>query len=233
MFSIDFNNLNSYSLGLVVEHRPFVPIAERNIHFINIEGRNGTLIEDLETYGDINIPINFGFIERNDFNSKCRLIKNWLTNIQDNKLILSDDNNMFYKVKNVKTDDIARNLKTIGRLTVDFLCEPFSYYCDGLDTIEIKKPTIIYGPEFTYKSEPVIKIYGKGVITLNINNNSIKLKDVQEYITLNSTIQECYKDTRNCNNKMQGEFPLLVEENKISWTGNVQKIEIIPNWRCL
>ncbi|QDY17535.1 phage tail protein [Clostridium botulinum] len=32
---------------------------------------------------------------------------------------------------------------------------------------------------------------------------------------------------------MYGEFPIFqVGENKISWTGNVSKIEITPRWRC-
>ncbi|EJE7236826.1 phage tail protein, partial [Clostridium botulinum] len=71
-------------------------------------------------------------------------------------------------------------------------------------------------------------------ISLNINGEVIKLKNVNNYIELDPEIQECYRDTLNCNNDMQGEFPIFkVGENRISWTGNVSKIEITPNWRCL
>lgn len=33
---------------------------------------------------------------------------------------------------------------------------------------------------------------------------------------------------------MKGQFPYLdIGENVISWSGNISKIEITPNWRCL
>lgn len=40
MFSIQFNNYNSYrDLGLVVEHRPNIPAPERNVNNIYIPGK--------------------------------------------------------------------------------------------------------------------------------------------------------------------------------------------------
>ena len=159
-------------------------------------------------------------------------IKYWLMGEQD-KLVFSDDPDKFYIAQVVNKIDIVQTLRVLGTFPVIFNCKPFMYYFSGLEPIEITSPTTIYSPEFIVESEPKITIFGQGDITVNINNNSIKLKDVQEYITLDSTIQECYKDTQNCNTKMYGEFPVLIEENKINWNGNVQKIEIIPNWRCL
>lgn len=234
MFNIQFNNYNSYmDLGLIVEHKPNIPTACKNTNEIYIEGRNGALTEDLGTYKDINITIDFGFAEKTFYNDKIKLIKHWLNNITDNKLIFSTDNSMFYKVKNIVVSEFVRKIKSIGRLTVNFSCEPFSYFLDGLNITELNTHNTLYAPEFAVKSYPFIKVYGNGNGTLTINNKSIELKNIQDYVVIDSKIQECYRNDKNCNNKMCGEFPILIEENKISWTGGINKIEIIPNWCCL
>ncbi|EKO1913625.1 phage tail family protein [Clostridium botulinum] len=234
MFSIQFNNYNSYKdLGLVVEHRPNIPAPERNIKNIYIPGKNGTLTEDLGSYEDIGIPITFGFQDKVNINNKCRQIKMWLIGeIEDCKLYFSDDSETYYKVKNVKIDNIERSIRTLGKFPVIFVCDPFGYM-DGEFLIIDKNNFTIYN-EGTYESQPYLKICGSGDISLNINDEVIKLKNVNNYIELDSEIQECYRGNLNCNNDMQGEFPTLkIGENKISWTGNVSKIEVTPNWRYL
>lgn len=235
MFSIFFNNYNSRDLGLVVKHRSNIPIAEKDMRLVYVPNRNGSLTEDLGTYRDIEISISFGFKakDRDNFGYKCRVIRNWLLTIEDNKLSFSDDE-MFYKVKTIVFDKggIERGLRTIGRFTVTFICDPFSYLQDELITIT-KDNSTIYN-EGTYESQPYLKIFGTGYVTLNINDEVIKLENIIDYIELDSEIMECYKEHQNCNNKMTGEFSTLqIGENKISWTGNVSKIEITPRWRYL
>ncbi|MCS4467182.1 phage tail family protein [Clostridium botulinum] len=175
MFSIQFNNYNSYrDLGLVVEHRPNIPAPERNVNNIYIPGKNGTLTEDLETYEDIGISITFGFQDKVNINNKCRQIKMWLLDkIKDCKLYFSDDIETYYKVKNVKIDNIERSIKSLGKFTVLFTCDPFGYIDE--EFLIIDKPISIYN-EGTYESQPYIKIHGSGDISLNINNEVIKLK---------------------------------------------------------
>ena len=204
-------------------------MPQRRVQYETIPGRSGTLTIDDETYDDITFPIECNFIS-NEIKNKTTQIKHWLMGGKS-KLVLSDDPDKFYIAQVVNKFDIAQALRILGTFPVFFNCNPFLYYFSGLETIEITESTNIYSPEFVYKYEPVIKVYGQGDINLNINNSSIKLLNVQDYVTVNSVLQECYKD--NHNNKICGEYPLLVEENKISWEGDVSKVEIIPNWRCL
>ena len=71
-------------------------------------------------------------------------------------------------------------------------------------------------------------------MNVTINNTQVTLKDVDEYITINSEKKRTHKDLTLLNNKKVGNFPTLSHErNTISWTGSISKIEIIPNWRCL
>jgi len=62
----------------------------------------------------------------------------------------------------------------------------------------------------------------------------VNLTNVSEYVTINSDLMDCYKDTLLKNNDMNGEFPvLIVGNNTISWTGIVTKVEITPNFRYI
>lgn len=232
-FSIIFNNKDSRKdLDLFVEQRPNIPIAEEDINTIEVEGMNGSLTEKYGTYKDIQIPITFNIANRNDFYGQFRQIKDWLQNIQDNKLVFSDDPNYFYQVSYISLDkNISRISKAMGKFIATFVCKPFSYSFDGLNTITITQSInfINVGTAIAY---PILKLYGSGDITLTINNNNVILTGISSNITLDSVMKEAYNDNaENLNNKMNGDFPTLyVGENNISWTGNINKIELQPNW---
>lgn len=236
MYSLFFNELNSYyDLGLKIIKRPNFSIAQKDINIHEIEGRNGSLIEDLETYRDIEITVSFNFVDKTNINQKIRQIKHWLIGeIKDKRLIFSDDSDVFYKVKYMKIDNIERTFKFLGRFNVVFVCNPFTYSKVGENTVIItNNNTTIYN-HGTYYSEPEFKIFGIGDITLSINNENVILKSIQDYIIVDTEMQEAYREGQSLNNKMYGEFPTLkVGENNISWLGNVTKIEITPRWRFL
>lgn len=231
MFSVNFNNMNSFDdFGLAIERRPIIPTPKRRINQITVSGRNGTLTEDEGTYEDIEIPIEFAMVDKDNMYDKSRIIKNWLSG--NGNLVISDDTERVYKVKFVRVSDIDRFMIIVGRFTATFVCEPFAY--SNIDEkIVITTPTTVYNPG-TYKSSPYIKVNGTGTIDLSINGTAIKLTGVDGYIEIDSEIGECYKGNTPLNNKMSGEFPNLQPgQNGISWTGNVTSIEINPGWRYI
>ena len=62
----------------------------------------------------------------------------------------------------------------------------------------------------------------------------VELDGITDSITLDTSLMEAYKDTTSMNSCMSGDFPtLLPGQNAISWTGNVTKVEVQPNWRFL
>ncbi|MDD3041087.1 hypothetical protein, partial [Bacteroides sp.] len=112
---------------------------------------------------------------------------------------------------------------------------PFKHSVDHADEeMSLTTGTTIYNQGTIY-SEPTITIYGVGDVTLMINDVNYSLTGIDGYVTINSELQEVYKDTVNKNNSFLAmEFPRFeVKENSISWTGNVTKVEIEPKWRWL
>lgn len=232
MYSFTFRNknngieLNSKYLNTVINKRPPLPKPQRRINYIQIAGRHGALTEDLGSYEDIELEFECTIMDDVEHNSI--LVNSWLDG--NGELYLSWLDGYKFKVKNVIFDGI--DIDIVGEFKVKFICEPFKYLENELVTITKNNSTIYkYG---TFESQPYLKIFATGDITLNINDRFIKFTGIEDYIELDSEMMECYKEHQNCNNKMYGEFPILkTGENKISWTGNVNKIEITPRWRCL
>jgi predicted phage tail component-like protein len=105
------------------------------------------------------------------------------------------------------------------------------------------------------KSKPLMTLYGTEIVEVLINglsifrldfgtepnnsdnpDNSNKSSNFNEYLTVDSEIEDCYKDTTpNLKNRsMTGVFPILDPgENQITWTGNLTRIVIEPRSRWL
>lgn len=94
--------------------------------------------------------------------------------------------------------------------------------------IVLDQPSKIIITESTYKIKPYLKINGSGNITLTINNKSIILTNIIDYIEIDCECEEVYKDSENCNNKANcNEFPILIPgENNIDFIGDVSEVQI-------
>lgn len=219
-----WKGIHSADMGLKIISLPNISIPEKREEKIIIPGRSGYLISTDNSYEGEVKPVEFDYFD-NNFDS----IKTWLNG--SGKVIFSNEPDRYYKARIINKLDLARVLERLHGGIVQFDCQPFSYLEDEI--ITITKNSTIYN-QGTFESQPYLKIFATGDITLNINNTVIKFTGIEDYIELDSEIMECYKDIQNCNNKMIGEFPIFkIGENNISWTGNVSKIEINPHWRCL
>ncbi|KHO39116.1 transporter [Clostridium tetani] len=220
-----WRGIHSNEKGLKIISLPNITTPEKREEKIIIPGRDGYLTQSDESYEGEVKPVEFD-IKHDNFDD----IKTWLNG--SGEVIFSNEPDRYYKARIINKLDLARVLEKFHSGIIQFDCQPFGYDLNN-DLIIIDKPISIYN-EGTYESQPYLKIFATGDITLSINNKVIKFTGIQDYIELDSELMECYKGTANCNNKMIGEFPILkVGENKISWIGNVSKIEITPRWRCI
>lgn len=206
---------------------PSISTFEKREDKIIVPGRNGYLINTDNTYeGEVKS------VEYDYFDDKFDDIKKWLTG--SGEVIFSNEPDKYYKARIINKITLDQVLKKFHSGVVQFECQPFGYFIDGKDSLELEKPTSLHNPGTIY-SEPTLTIWGTGDITLEINTETIKLTGVNEYITLNSELELCHKEKiHNQGFRMYGEFPRFeVGENKISWKGNVSKVLVEPKWRCL
>ncbi|ERI90997.1 phage tail component protein [Clostridiales bacterium oral taxon 876 str. F0540] len=211
--------------GIVVNERPPFVKAEKQTEEIPVLGRDGSLTVDYESYKNINLPMKCTLLDNKNIDN----VKAWLDGYGD--LIFSWIPNKKYIGKMVQQIDIEASLEKEGEFPLNWRCQPFLYLLDN-SIITLTQPSSIFN-QGTYTSQPIFTIYGQGNITLTVNSKSIYLTDVQDYIIVDGVSGDC-KEVKLCNSKINGKPPaFMLGENIITWQGNVTKIDIQPNWRCL
>ncbi|MTI71093.1 MAG: phage tail protein [Firmicutes bacterium] len=235
MLSFMFAGKDSYlDYGIVISRRPTLPSPKRRITYINIPGRDSSFRYDDGTYEDLTINLECSIKSNSNLTQKVDEIKDWLFNSGEDDLIFSFQSDKKYIAQVVNAIDFAQILKHSSKFPIIFNCRPFKYAVQNNEITILNNNTNINNPG-TIGSLPIIKLYGTGDIILNIRDLQVELKDITGEIILNSEIQDCYDvNITNLNNKMKGYFPTFKPgQNLVSWSGNVQSITIVPNWRWL
>lgn len=227
-----FKGKSNDEMGVLISEYANYQHPQKRINKIEVEGRDGALYEDLDSYEPFSFTFNCAVDNVNKSVDKNEILK-WLSGEGD--LILSIEPTKVYKARIINSIPLSDVIWLFNDFVVTFEVEPFKNNRNSVsDIIEITKPIKLYN-KGDVKSFPIIDIYGTGEITLTINGIDYTVQNVQEYVTINSEIQETYKGKTNQNNNaLFLEYPTLnIGENSISFAGNVQKIVINPKWRWL
>ena len=220
-----FNGIDSNDY-LIVNKLPSIFKASKDIQKIEIDGRDGFLTQDNGSYKSIIKPVECSLRNLDNIDYIC----SWLTG--SGNVIFSNEPDKVYKAIIINQIEFSKILREFHSFIIQFECQPHKYSIDN-NIITLDAPQTVFNPS-TVNSKPIIKLYGTGDVNLIINENIINLTNVSEYVTIDSDIQDAFKDTLPKNNDMAGEFPeFIAGTNYINWSGTVTKIEITPNWRYL
>ncbi len=216
-----FNDINSKDLGIVVNELPPISKAQRNYEEKEIPGRNGKLYIDNKSYKPFQYKIKCTLIKEDSI----RNMSKWLNG--SGTLVISTEPDKFYNVIIKNKIDFAQVYHVCKEFTINFEVQPIAY---GLEekSINISEETELTITESTHDIKPYLKITGSGDVTLTINNKNVILYNIEDYIELDCEMEEAFKDTMNCNDKIYcDEFPELHPgENYINWIGNVSNLQI-------
>lgn len=229
-----YDGISSADFNIIITKTNQLSSPERNIEIIEIDGRNDHLLIDKGNYKPFNLEIEcYIDAEENNICEISRNIKKWLqSDFKFKKLIFSDDPEYYYEASCINKLDIEEVINLLGEFKITFLCNPLKKKINSDFPIVLTNNTTLYNENIV--SNPYIKVVGSGNITVNINNQKLILKGVEEYIEVDTELYNCFKGSENQNNKMYSDFPVLEEgKNNISWEGNVTRVEIIPRWVVL
>lgn len=211
----------------------------RNIEFLEVQGRNGSLTIDHGDYSDFILELECAIVANNDEEMKIvtRNIKNMLLKCINKKIQTSEDLD-FYLIGTYNNKvDIEEILEGFGKCLLTFRCKPFRQSVNE-NILTLTKATNINNAYL--ECYPQLKIFGIGDITISINNQKLILKAIEDYIIVDSEVMNAFKEDKltkeiiNQNQKMFSDFPTLEEgNNSISWAGNVTKIEVLPRWAVI
>ena len=232
-----YNDKSSKDFNIKIKSINNLSSPQRSIEKILVPGRNGELILDNGNFENFILTIEcYLNCSSEDKNVISKEIKKWLqSDFSYKKLILSDDVEFYYEAycdTKLDFEYVSRNFESF---LISFSCKPYKKEMNE-DIITITESTNIYNNYMS--SNPLIKVVGDGDITININNQKLILKGLEDEIEVDCELMNAYKKINDnivlLNNKMYSDFPILeAGENNISWSGNVTQIEITPRWVVL
>ena len=220
-----FNGRTSLDLNLKMLSYPSIPQSNEEYEKVDVEGRNGSLYINKGTYPDKEIPFEFDIRSSDNIDVDLDKILDWLTNITDNRLIFGRKDRC-YRVKKVDLGNFKQKFTTYGNINITFICEPFAEDLEST-IINIHNEDVIFY-HGTVEGFPLIKVIGSGDIQVAINSEAIVIKDVNEYVEIDSELlQVRNKDGTSKDMDTLGDFPTLKNGvNTIFYSGNVSKLEI-------
>lgn len=234
---IFWDGQSSDDLMVRVEHYPALPRPARRMSRVSVPGRNGDLIFDEGAYENYTQPYDIYLsAERRRLPGPARAVAAWLLAPAGYQRLEDSYEPDFYRMASFDGPlDLANILNRFGRATIEFSCKPQRYFKGGERAVELTAPgTPLHNP-YAFAALPLITVYGSGPGNLQVGSTTVQIKALEGSLTLDSEIQDAYKGTQNKNNTIFApEFPALAPgDNAVSWTGEIERVEIVPRWWTL
>ena len=226
-----WNGVKCTEYGVHVLEQPPMTIPAERATFTNIPGRSGSLttLEGDAVYDDLLLTAQCLLSDP----AKIPAAAAWLRG--GGKVTFANRPGGFYHARIVNQIPFEKILRGNPHrsFSVNFRCKPFWYQENVPEITLTTSGTFITNPGSVY-SEPIITVYGSGEITLMVGMTIVELDGITDSITLDTPLMEAYQGVNSMNGNMSGDFPTLAPgANAVSWTGNVTKVVIQPNWRSL
>lgn len=221
-YDIEYNNETGKGHGVILYDYAQFSGAEKSYQISAVGGRLGELVGVDDYKSNLVIQCTFGIISP-QFMSHVTVLKRWLKGT--GTLVISDHQNVFYKVWKADYGDIERGLRKFGQFTVSFTCTPYQFEKDGL----IPVSDIDYNPYDLCR--PIYTITGTGAFTLTVNGNEMT-GTVNGSITIDTERMVSYNaDGVSQNNVVTGNYEeLYIPHGDVSVSVSGGTLSIIPQW---
>ena len=227
-----FQNEHGSSLqhGLRFLKFPVFKYGKQVVESKEILGRVGTVTYKRRRYTDtvITMTVEFKSDSTDIFESESEKIRKWIMSTK--RLSFTGMPDKHFLVKKTIISGEERKYGDIGNLSVEFTCDPSTYYNEGEFPITIMNPVNPYS-----WSQPIYKITGEGPCTLTVNGISVKVNVSGNAIIDTERMITYREDGTIKNTSLTGDYEALYlqsGENTITITEGYS-LEIIPRWRVL
>lgn len=227
------NDKHIQFFDMCIKERPVIPTPERDVEFIEIKGRDGSLTRK-HGFLDILYSVEVNIIHEDNVKKTLREFKGFLLGVKT--LTLADDTDVYYKVKKIRVGDIENEIKEYGSFELEFTLDPYQYFYSGDTWIDVRNNTNLVNMNYV-DALPLLEIVFSGSGT----NNNIKIGDtlISQKTSkagtyyIDSEQEEIYTQFGNAINDFNfTELPKLIHgDNKI--TGNFTKARMKCRWRAI
>lgn len=228
----------STQFNIRVEKCPEFFAAQKRVEKISVPGMNGELIAiGDETYCNVPQKYEIWFKDNADgVTAYSKQIASWLLSPKGYQILEDDyDSEIYRKAIFQGPLDIENWMLKRGRATIELDCKPQRFLKSGNQEIQIISGQNLYNPYMP--SLPLIQITGNGPGSLTIGDTTITILRMSETLIFDCEVGNAYKGASNENNNIQinKTTPIKLQsgETKISYSGGITGVSIVPRWWTL
>lgn len=232
-----YKGIRSNDMHLRVLNEISFTSPKRDVNIVQVLGRDGDLIVDNGRYESVirNVPCRLEAPNNMNVEQLINRINNWL--IDDagfHELEWNNDPDFKY-IARIEGDIVSRRvLERFGKTIIKFRIHPIKYLKSSLEERQIVSGANIQNPYGIAK--PIIRIVGRGDITLNIGGRMLRLQEIADGCIINTETQTItdLQGRRTLFNHMRSPFPVLRPgNNAIVISGSGIQVFITPRLGAL
>lgn len=235
MGTIFWNGVPSYQFNIQVERYPAQDGPQRLFETIQIPGRNGELTIDSGVFSNYQQPYEIYFnANRKKTPAVSREVKKWLQlPVGYQRLEDTYEPEVFRLARYVGPTQIENKMNLFGRIILYFDCQPQRWLKSGEQAAAFAEAGELVNEWFP--ALPLIRVNGSGPGKLYVGSYTVQFHQLDEYLMLDSAVQNAYKGTQNKNGEVSvTDFPVLQPgSTPVSWDGGITSVEITPRWWTL
>lgn len=233
---IMFAGVESDAVHVIVEHYPKRPCPARKMEKIAIPGRSGDLLLTQDAFENYTQTYDvYLSAEKEGLPTAARAAMAWLHGPRGYQRLEDSYTPESYRMACFAGPiDIENIWNRFGRATIAFDCKPQRWLKSGERTLQLAQSgAVLRNPGFA--AAPLLTVYGSGAGTVTAGGVTVQIKALDGSLTLDCDTQNAYKGTLNKNGDIYApDFPTLPPgDSAVTWTGGVQRVEIVPRWWTL
>ena len=210
-----------------IEFSEAVPVVEAQ----TIPGRNGDLIWETGSYENRSGSASCFCLQR-DVEKAISSAGRFLMGKKGyRRLETSDDPDHYWMARVENSPQIAMRLRTLAPFEIGFDCKPQRFVKSGENSVVFTENGSLFN-QYGQIALPFITLYGQGAGLLSVGDLFVEVKTLDGTLYIDSDTQNAYNDNGNQNlNVYAPVFPVLGDgEIPVSFSGGIERVEIIPRW---
>ena len=232
IYDLVINGTSLAQYGVMFDASASMVKPVRKTRQYSIPGRNGMITEDDgDIFENVIVPYH-GFI-RSGFKANFSDLAAFLHHLSGYNRIECGFDVDHFRLGTVITgiDPAVNSFIRTGSLDLKFDCMPQRFLKSGETAQTFSADGTITNPTL-YASEPLIRIYGSGSVT--IGEYTITTSGSEAYTDIDCHLMECYNGSTRLNEYVQfstWDYPKLKSgSNGIDLGSGITKVEITPRW---
>jgi phage-related protein len=210
-----------------IEFSEAVPVVEAQ----TIPGRNGDLIWETGSYENRSGEASCFCLQKDVEKAVSSAGRFLMSKKGYRRLETSDDPEHYWMARVENSPQIAMRLRTLAPFEIGFDCKPQRFVKAGENSVVFTSNGSLFN-QYGQIALPVITLYGQGAGLLTVGGCIVEVKALDGFLYLDSETQNAYNNNGSQNLNINAPaFPVLADgEIHISFTGGIERVEIIPRW---